>query len=473
MEGYIVSLIIFTAVFALFSLGLNLQWGFTGLINFGHVAFMVVGSYLVVMLTLPGYLKAMPERMVAEIGWIGESPQLSSWLLQVQAVLPGQIPLWLAILIGAGAAAVLGLLMGIATLKLREDYLAIVTIGVAEIIRLVALNEEWLTRGSFGIQQFPLPLADLNPNLGIRIAMIAVLTGIVGLGVWYLWRWARRRIKSASAGPLLISSGAIALYIALLVPLLLAISTFCRWLSAIAAPPDWMLALVLLVLLLGGGGLYGWAGHRLLPRLPAQPEGTALLAAVVISGLGLWVYGYAASALYHYERNAVKTGLMWLSVIVLALVFAGLQRLVRSPWGRVLKAIREDEEVARALGKNVFWYKLQSLMLGGAIAGIAGALYAWQLTTVYPDNFRPLETFNAWTIVVLGGAGSNVGTLLGAAIFWAYQTLTRFFLEDLIPLGDAQLGAFRIMLIGLLLMVLMIWRPQGLLGKAEELTLGR
>jgi neutral amino acid transport system permease protein len=112
-------------------------------------------------------------------------------------------------------------------------------------------------------------------------------------------------------------------------------------------------------------------------------------------------------------------------------------------------------------------------MLGGFIAGLAGALYAWQLTVVYPDNFQPLLTFNAWTIVVLGGAGNNLGTILGAAIFWAYQSVTRFILSDIIPLDDARLGAFRVMMIGLLLMVLMVWRPQGILGNKEELTLGR
>jgi neutral amino acid transport system permease protein len=90
-----------------------------------------------------------------------------------------------------------------------------------------------------------------------------------------------------------------------------------------------------------------------------------------------------------------------------------------------------------------------------------------------PDGFIPLITFQAWTIVVLGGAGNNVGTLLGAVIFWAYNTATRFVLHDIVPLDDARLGAFRIMVIGLLLMVLMVWRPQGLLGKKEELTLGR
>ena len=146
---------------------------------------------------------------------------------------------------------------------------------------------------------------------------------------------------------------------------------------------------------------------------------------------------------------------------------------MRSPWGRVLKAIREDEEVARALGKNVFWYKLQSLMLGGAITGLSGALYVWQLTAVYPDQFKPIATFNGWTIVVLGGTGNNIGTLLGATIFWTYQTVSRFFLDDLFPFTDAQLGALRIMLIGLLLIVLMMVRPQGLLGKSDELTLDR
>jgi len=189
--------------------------------------------------------------------------------------------------------------------------------------------------------------------------------------------------------------------------------------------------------------------------------------------LGTLFYGYGASALNHYEQNPSKTGLMLVSVVLLALLDWRLERLGRSPWGRVLKAVREDEDVAKAMGKNVFWYKLQALMLGGFCAGIAGALYAWQITTVYPDNFMPLITFNAWTIIVLGGAGSNLGTIIGAAIFWGYDSITRFVLSDIVPLGDAKLGAFRVMVIGLILMLLMVWRPQGLLGNKDELTLGR
>jgi neutral amino acid transport system permease protein len=297
MFGYLVVLVISAATYALFGLGLNLQWGFTGLINFGHVAFMTVGAYTTVLLSAQG------------------------------------VPLAIAVLIGAALAAILGLLIGLSTLRLREDYLAIVTIGVSELIRLVVLNEEWLTRGAFGVQGFPLPLANLNGDY--------------------------------------------------------------------------------------------------------------------------------------------KTNLMILSLIILGLVFWGLEWLVKSPWGRVLKAIREDEQVAKALGKNVFWYKLQSFMLGGAIAGVAGAFYAWQSTTIYPSSFEPLITFNVWTMVVLGGAGSNLGTILGAVIFWGYDSLTRFVLPQIIQLDDARLGALRITIIGLILMVLMVWRPQGILGKKEELTLGK
>lgn len=298
MVGYLVFLTISTAIFSLFCLGLNLQWGFTGLINFGHVAFMTVGAYTTVLLSLQG------------------------------------VPLIFATLVGVALAALLGLLMGISTLRLREDYLAIVTIGVSEVIRLVVNNQdlpigkEWKS-GVFGLQGFPLPL---------------------------------------------------------------------------------------------GGD---------------------------------------------------KLALMVLALLVLFLVFWLLERFVRSPWGRILKAIREDEEIPKALGKNVFWYKLQALMLGGAIAGLAGAFYAWQLTTVYPNNFEPLVTFDAWTIVVLGGAGNNIGTILGTIIYWAYDAVTRFVLPQIMPLDASRLGAFRIMVIGLILILLMRWRPQGILGKKEELTLGK
>ncbi len=473
MEGYIVSLIIFTSIFALFGLGLNLQWGFTGLINFGHVAFMAVGAYVVVVLTLPGFLKELPTRMMENFTWMQNSEPIRGALQGVQSVLPENIPLPIAVLLGAVVAAGLGLLIGLSTLKLREDYLAIVTIGVSEIVRLVALNEEWLTRGSFGVQRFPLPLDDLNPNLLTRLLMIAGVTAVVGSALWLVWKHTTRQVQTVSLKAIAQGSLALTGYIGSLLLVAYGIGLVAQQLKISGAIPAWLLGVGLMGALAGGISLYVWLAQHVFPRLTALNQSKALMTATLVTLFGLWLYGVSVSALYNYSRNPTKNGLMLISIMVLAVIFWALQRLVESPWGRVLKAIREDEEVAKALGKNVFWYKLQSLMLGGAIAGIAGALYAWQLTTVYPDNFQPLVTFNAWTIVVLGGAGSNVGTLLGATIFWAYQTLTRFFLGEIIPLDDARLGAFRIMIIGLLLMVLMIWRPQGLLGKKEELTLGQ
>lgn len=437
MEGFIVSLVIFTAVFAIVGLGLNLQWGFTGLINFGHVAFMTVGAYTTVLLSMAG------------------------------------VPLVVAALLGAAAAALLGLCIGVATLRLREDYLAIVTIGVSEMIRLVALNEDWLTRGTFGLQRFPLPLETLNPSLPLRIVLVVLLTVVVGLAYWKLGRWLRQLFQKVPS-PLLLRGGVLALaYLVSLVALMVGIGFASKQLKQSALISPGVLGVLLFAAVVLVGWLFVWLANRATQRVPEWASSLGLVVTLIFAVLGVGIYGYAASSLYNYAENPSKNGLMLLAVLLVALIFVGVERLVRSPWGRVLKAIREDEEVAKALGKNVFSYKLQSLMLGGFLAGLGGALYSWQLTTVFPDNFQPLVTFNVWTMVVLGGAGNNVGTLIGAAMFFAYQEITRFVLKDVVPLEDARIGAFRVMVIGLLLMILMLWRPQGVLGKKEELTLGR
>jgi len=298
MFAYITSLVILAGIFALFSLGLNLQWGFAGLVNFGHVAFLTVGAYATVLLSLNG------------------------------------VPIVVAVAIACGLSALLGLLIAAITLRLRDDYLAIVTIGVSEIIRLISKNEEWLTRGTRGIQTYPIP-------------------------------WA----KSVSI--------------------------------AYQAP---------------------------------------LLAVMLI--------------------------------FVIAIVYWRLEWLVRSPWGRVLKAIREDEEVAKALGKNVMWYKVQAFVIGGAIAGLSGSFYAWYLTTIYPESFKQDLTFWSWTIVTIGGAGNNLGVLLGSIIFQLYSVLPRF-LPEAIRADGGKFAAVQQILIGLTLILLMVWRPQGLLGNKNELTLNR
>jgi len=316
--------------------------------------------------------------------------------------------------IGAMVAALLGLIIGFATLRLREDYLSIVTIGVGELIRLVVNNQElpvkdtWIS-GAFGVQSYPIPLSTA-PNLFFRLVMIGLLTMLAAIALFALWRWVRAAQKS----------------------------------------------------LLADASKRVSNKQELVSRLGVGIIFALLTAAVYISGV---------IGLYDYKPAA---GLMLLALLVLAIVFWRLEILVRSPWGRVLKAIREDEEVSRALGKNVFWYKVQSLMLGGAIAGVAGAFFAWQLSAIYPDNFQPQLTFDAWIMVILGGSGNNIGTILGAVIFFTYDAATREFLPKIFTnLSSDQLGAFRIMVIGLILMILMVWRPQGILGKKEELTLGK
>jgi neutral amino acid transport system permease protein len=376
MAEYLIFLTISTSIFALFSLGLNLQWGFTGLINFGHVAFMTLGAYTTVILTLQG------------------------------------IPIILSAIVGSIIAALLGLIIGFSTLRLREDYLAIVTIGVGELIRLVVNNQDipvgnqWRS-GAFGLQSYPIPLATLVPNIFIKVLAIALLTFLAAVALWQLWRWIRfAQITHPASNKRNVKQ------------------------------QEFILRLIVGFLLV------------------------LLIVAIYISG---------AIKLYDYDP---KAGLMLLSLIVLAFVFWRLEILVRSPWGRILKAIREDEEIPKALGKNVFWYKVQSLMLGGAIAGLSGAFIAWQIAAIYPNNFEPQETFNAWIMVILGGSGNNLGTILGAIVYFIYYEGTRN-LDKIIPLNSDQLSALRIMIIGLLLMILMIWRPQGILGKKEELTLGK
>lgn len=161
--------------------------------------------------------------------------------------------------------------------------------------------------------------------------------------------------------------------------------------------------------------------------------------------------------------------LLILTWIVFALLIIGLTRLQRTPWGRVIRAVREDEDAARALGKNPFVYKLQSLTLAAAIGAIAGYLLALQLINVSPDSFEPLFTFIGYAVLVLGGLASYVGVAVGTIIIWVLLEGTRFI--DL-PLSATKVASLRFMIIGLILILVMVFRPQGMLGKKEEMQLG-
>lgn len=307
------------AIYALAAVGLNLHFGFTGLLNFGHVGFMLVGAY-------------------------GVAVSVSSWGLS----------LWVGILIGIASAIVLALILGIPTLRLRGDYLAIATIAGAEVLRYFYRSDwaEPLTGGVYGLRQFAQEFFALNPY-----------TDNLVLGPFFF------------------------------------------------------------------------------------------------SARNLWVM-------------TVGWGLVILASLLVYL-------LVHSPWGRVLRAVREDELAARSLGKNVYAYKMQSLVLGGVIGGLAGALIAIANQSVNPDNFNPAVTFYLWAIMILGGASRILGPILGSIIFWFLATFLDSFLRNATASGvispelitGPDVGALRFVFVGLGLLVLMIYRPAGILGDPKELRL--
>jgi branched-chain amino acid transport system permease protein len=161
--------------------------------------------------------------------------------------------------------------------------------------------------------------------------------------------------------------------------------------------------------------------------------------------------------------------IVWTTAIVLLLL---VWLVVRTPWGRVLRAIREDEDAAASLGKNAFAYKLQALALGSALAAVAGIFYAWQFSFFSPDDFQPLLTFFAWMIVILGGLGRVWSVPVGSLVFGFLFAGTRFL--DFAPLSyldSAERAYVRLMVIGVVIIGLVVLRPQGILGRRDEMVL--
>lgn len=304
------------ASYALAAVGLNLHFGFTGLSNFGHVGFVLVGAYAVAI--------------SADQGW----------------------SIWVGFLLAVLGSVALGALLGVPTLRLRGDYLAIVTIAAAEILRIVvaARPSAELTGGTSGIRNLDqaFPFTDWN----------FIPRGRYGLGDWIVFN--ERQL--------------------------------------------WFM-------------LWGW--------------GLAILATLLV------------------------------------------RALVRSPWGRVLKAIREDEDAARALGKNVVVYKLQSFILGGLIGGVAGVFMALDAGSASPGRFVATVTFAYYTVVILGGAGTVLGPLLGAVVYWFLIRFAEGAIDNLwFEVSNEASSAIRFALMGITLMLLMIFRPQGILGDKKQVLVG-
>ena len=179
--------------------------------------------------------------------------------------------------------------------------------------------------------------------------------------------------------------------------------------------------------------------------------------------LGNWLDGHGIHVTsFLFPLLLISWGVLLVLTLLVALI-------VRTPWGRVLRAIREDEDAARALGKNTLAYKLQSLALAAALAAIAGFVLALNLTLLVPDEFDPVFTIFGFVIVILGGLGSYLGVILGSVILMTVLEGTRY-VE--LPLSSDKVAAIRFIIVGLVLILLMAFRPQGILGSKQEMLLG-
>ena len=169
---------------------------------------------------------------------------------------------------------------------------------------------------------------------------------------------------------------------------------------------------------------------------------------------------------------------VWFGLANLALVgmlvllaFVALERLTRSPWGRVLRALREDERAACALGKSALRYRLQAFSLGGALMGLGGALQAHLIGFIAPENFAAELTFQIWTMLIIGGSGNNLGALLGAGLVAVIWSATGFATSACFPPQEqARAAAIRVVVIGVLLAATVVLRPRGLLGERLKIS---
>lgn len=182
-------------------------------------------------------------------------------------------------------------------------------------------------------------------------------------------------------------------------------------------------------------------------------------------GLPKPLHGLVSPKYYNYVYLVIV-------LAFLALIYIAVERGIRSPWGRVLRAIREDEVMASADGKDIFLFKLQALVVGAMIMGIAGALYAHFSAAIQPGLFTPMfGTFIIWTMLTVGGTGNNKGAVLGAFLVWALWSWSTYFIGKVVPTGFETRAPFiRYILIGLVLVIVLLRRPRGIIGEEKYVS---
>lgn len=314
-----------TFIFAIITVGLNIHWGYTGIFNFGVLAFFMMGSYVTAIIT-----KGPPaDEFSSYIGGYGER------LAFIPALDSGEwLPFLVAILVSAVAAGLLALVLGLSTLRLREDYLAIMLIGVAEIFRRIVIEEKGLVNGSRGMAGIPRPFAGWVSTANYKYVMLAVV----------------------------------------------------------------------LVILIG------------------------------------------------------------ITILV--------ELALRSPWGRVLRAIREDEATVAASGKSVYYFKNQGFVFGAALMGVGGSLYAMQQGAVSPDTFTHFfATFIFWAMLIIGGSGNTLGAIVGTFVFWSLWSITlQIQGYDLPDFVQARIFYIRDFLVGAIIVVMLLVSPRGLLPERARVS---
>lgn len=294
MTNYFVAILATSGIYAILALGLNFTWGIAGIANFGLAGFFAIGAY-------------------------ASSIAATSW----------GVPIPLAVAFAIAAGGVFGAVVSLGSLRLRGDYLAIVTFAFTEVVRLVASNETWLTRGTDGISGIPGPFRGAVTPLQYNVICLGIISVLLLAAVW-----------------------------------------FCN-------------------------------------------------------------------------------------------------RLLHSPYGRVLRAIRDDETVAAVAGKNTTKVKLQAFVIGAALMALGGASYAHYQSYISPDLFKPLISIYIFLALMIGGVGNNYGAVAGPLLLLFILEGSRFIIQAIPGITVVQAASFREILIGVVLIAVTRFAPQGLLKERK------
>jgi branched-chain amino acid transport system permease protein len=421
--GFALSILNLCLISAVMSMGVNIQWGFSGLINFGVMGFLAIGGLATVLVSVPpvyeawhaggkgillsgifliliiyviflinkkikfkykNYLIFTLVILLIPLMKFISGPSIDA-IESIDAATSGylgglNLPIIFSWFVGAILAALVAFVIGKICLGLRSDYLAISTLLISGIIISLVKHEEWLSRGVknvIGLKR-PVPYEiDLQNS------------------VWF--------------------------------------PKFIEFLNS-----------------------------SLLSSVSNLDKRTALLGDLVITSSGVFV--------------KLCFALIFAFILIVLLIFS--EKALRSPWGRMMRAIRDNEVAAKAMGKNVVKRHLHIFMIGSAIIGFAGAMLVTYDGLFTPSSYQPLRyTFLIWVMVLLGGTGNNYGAILGGFVVWFIwiesAPFALFLINTILSNVDdgnsfkvhmiESIPYFRFLMMGLGLLLVMRYRPKGLL----------